>query len=124
MGTNLGQQEVTQDDIEILQEKVILQSIQCPCLYALSRYFGLMNSILSLCQVTQLEQAHPVPADIMIAKDTRVLLITGPNTGGKTICLKAVGVAAMMAKAGRSFIFFNLFLSFNRNISQFSFLNN
>ncbi|KMT16438.1 hypothetical protein BVRB_3g050620 isoform B [Beta vulgaris subsp. vulgaris] len=70
-GNNFGQQEVTQVDIKILQEKV-----------------------------TQLEEAHPVPADIMIAKNTRVLLITGPNTGGKTICLKAVGLAAMMAKAG------------------------
>ncbi|XP_048496787.1 uncharacterized protein LOC104888114 isoform X3 [Beta vulgaris subsp. vulgaris] len=70
-GNNFGRQEVTQVDIKILQEKV-----------------------------TQLEEAHPVPADIMIAKNTRVLLITGPNTGGKTICLKAVGLAAMMAKAG------------------------
>ncbi|KAF8102869.1 hypothetical protein N665_0191s0019 [Sinapis alba] len=42
----------------------------------------------------------PVPADFQIAKGTRVLVITGPNTGGKTICLKSVGLAAMMAKSG------------------------
>nr|VDD21632.1 unnamed protein product [Brassica oleracea] len=44
--------------------------------------------------------APPVPADFQIAKGTRVLVITGPNTGGKTICLKSVGLAAMMAKSG------------------------
>ncbi|KAJ0246224.1 DNA mismatch repair protein MutS [Hirschfeldia incana] len=44
--------------------------------------------------------APPVPADFQIAMGTRVLVITGPNTGGKTICLKSVGLAAMMAKSG------------------------
>ncbi|KAK6926114.1 MutS2 and Smr-associated SH3 domain [Dillenia turbinata] len=51
-------------------------------------------------QVTKLEQAHPVPVDFFIAHKTRVLVITGPNTGGKTICLKTLGLAAMMAKSG------------------------
>ncbi|XVE64523.1 hypothetical protein DITRI_Ditri07aG0107300 [Diplodiscus trichospermus] len=51
-------------------------------------------------QVRALEEAPPVPIDFFIAKKTRVLIITGPNTGGKTICLKTVGLAAMMAKSG------------------------
>ncbi|KAK4384794.1 Endonuclease MutS2 [Sesamum angolense] len=51
-------------------------------------------------QVAKLKQALPVPFDIFIAQNTRVLVITGPNTGGKTICLKTVGLAAMMAKSG------------------------
>ncbi|KAL9225106.1 hypothetical protein vseg_001068 [Gypsophila vaccaria] len=51
-------------------------------------------------KVTEVESSPPIPADFQIANNTRVLLITGPNTGGKTICLKAVGLAAMMAKAG------------------------
>lgn len=50
--------------------------------------------------VSALEQAHPVPVDFFISHKTRVLTITGPNTGGKTICLKTVGLAAMMAKSG------------------------
>ncbi|KAL0299741.1 UNVERIFIED_CONTAM: Endonuclease MutS2 [Sesamum radiatum] len=51
-------------------------------------------------QVAKLKKALPVPFDIFIAQNTRVLVITGPNTGGKTICLKTVGLAAMMAKSG------------------------
>ncbi|KAK6155492.1 hypothetical protein DH2020_009740 [Rehmannia glutinosa] len=51
-------------------------------------------------QVAKLKQALPVPFDIYIAQNTRVLVITGPNTGGKTIFLKTVGLAAMMAKSG------------------------
>ncbi|XP_021274369.1 uncharacterized protein LOC110409354 isoform X2 [Herrania umbratica] len=51
-------------------------------------------------QVRALEEAPPVPTDFFIAQKTRVLVITGPNTGGKTICLKTVGLAAIMAKSG------------------------
>ncbi|OMO97727.1 hypothetical protein COLO4_14395 [Corchorus olitorius] len=51
-------------------------------------------------QVRALEESPPVPTDFLIAQKTRVLVITGPNTGGKTICLKTVGLAAMMAKSG------------------------
>ncbi|KAK7372877.1 hypothetical protein VNO80_06267 [Phaseolus coccineus] len=47
-----------------------------------------------------LDNALPVPVDFLISKKTRVVVITGPNTGGKTICLKTVGLAAMMAKSG------------------------
>ncbi|XP_042489693.1 endonuclease MutS2 isoform X2 [Macadamia integrifolia] len=50
--------------------------------------------------VSKTEAAHPVPVDFFIANNTRVLVITGPNTGGKTICLKTFGLAAMMAKSG------------------------
>ncbi|XP_057442336.1 uncharacterized protein LOC130734057 isoform X2 [Lotus japonicus] len=45
-------------------------------------------------------QPEPVPVDFLVPQKTRVIVITGPNTGGKTICLKTVGLAAMMAKSG------------------------
>ncbi|KAL1823978.1 hypothetical protein ACET3Z_010756 [Daucus carota] len=46
------------------------------------------------------EQSRPVAVDIFVSRTTRVVVITGPNTGGKTICLKTVGLAAIMAKSG------------------------
>ncbi|PLS69354.1 MAG: endonuclease MutS2 [Cyanobacteria bacterium M5B4] len=47
------------------------------------------------------EQGHRVvPVDIKIDPQIRTVVITGPNTGGKTASLKTFGLAALMAKAG------------------------
>lgn len=49
----------------------------------------------------QHEQGHDVtPVDVRIQPGLRVVAITGPNTGGKTVVLKTLGLAALMAKVG------------------------
>ena len=41
-----------------------------------------------------------IPVDVMLTPPTRVLIIAGPNTGGKTVALKTAGLFAAMAQAG------------------------
>lgn len=49
----------------------------------------------------QHEQGNAVvPVDLLISPQIRVVTITGPNTGGKTVTLKTLGLAAVMAKVG------------------------
>ncbi len=47
-----------------------------------------------------LQTPHVVPNDIMLNPPHRTILITGPNTGGKTVLLKLVGLCAMMMRCG------------------------
>ncbi len=55
---------------------------------------------LLLWQERRLGGQAVVPVSVTVPEALRVVAITGPNTGGKTVTLKSVGLAALMARAG------------------------
>jgi DNA mismatch repair protein MutS2 len=74
----------------------------------LSTIFDGVEPVLSSDGAFELRGArHPllvargaVPNDILLTPPTRVMVITGPNTGGKTVALKTAGLLVLMAQSG------------------------
>ncbi|MFI3225921.1 MAG: endonuclease MutS2 [Clostridia bacterium] len=58
-------------------------------------YTNLINAVHPL-----LERKTAVPVSLEIGAEFDTLIITGPNTGGKTVCLKTLGLLTMMASMG------------------------
>ena len=67
------------------QEILVLQGLRHPLLIWQQQYEG---------------GTTVVPIDLLIKPEIKVVTITGPNTGGKTVTLKTLGLVALMAKVG------------------------
>lgn len=93
---------------------VLLENLQVvtelDCIFARARYSRAIDGIephMNDEGRVQIKQGrHPllkgdvVPIDVWLGQDFHILVITGPNTGGKTVTLKTVGLFSVMAQAG------------------------
>ncbi len=67
---------------------------------------GFKNESAEAAVVKLVEARHPllgekaVPLSVELGRDFSTLIITGPNTGGKTVALKTIGLFSLMAQAG------------------------
>ena len=95
------------DDIMSGQDTIIMSDIVFSKAIFGEKYRGI-KPFLHGYGKTQLKNArHPlidknkvVPVSVEIGQDFFILLITGPNTGGKTVCMKTVGLFCLMAYSG------------------------
>ncbi|CAM0901764.1 unnamed protein product [Alopecurus aequalis] len=85
---------------------VFIEGIQHPLL--LEQFLGVVEESAAEVGNGQLSDevrvsAMPVPLDMRVKSDTRIVVISGPNTGGKTATMKTLGLASLMSKAGMFF---------------------
>ncbi len=126
LGNDLRSTELAIDEEihRVLGELTLQVAAHCTELSDDIRQIGLLDFIFAKGQLSRAHQAtepeitdkdgyinfnsarHPlltgevVPIDLWIGRDFTTLIITGPNTGGKTVTLKTVGLLTLMAQSG------------------------
>ena len=92
-----------------LEAMLVLDSLYARAQFALKLRCGTIEFCAAQDGFSILGGRHPlliaqgiqvVPFDLHLAPDERTLLISGPNTGGKTVLLKSLGLFAAMAQSG------------------------
>ena len=94
---------------ELIQDIQILQEIDCA--YARAEYGYKLSCVkpevndggiidIDMGRHPLIDRKKVVPVSLSLGKDYRFLLISGPNTGGKTVTLKMIGLFCMMAMCG------------------------
>ena len=93
----------------LLSDYEILTNLDCIFAKALlSRHFNCSRPVMNNKGIVNIKKGrHPliephtvVPIDIYLGTDFNLLIITGPNTGGKTVSLKTVGLLTLMGQSG------------------------
>lgn len=105
---SLSEKAAEHTDI-LLSDYEVLTHLDCIFAKALlSRHFNCSRPVMNTNGRVNIKKGrHPliephtvVPIDIYLGTDFNLLIITGPNTGGKTVSLKTVGLLTLMAQAG------------------------
>lgn len=84
-------------DIDVIFSKV-KYAIENKCTLPLMNDEGYIN--LKKARHPLLDKTKVVPASVEMGRDYDIIVITGPNTGGKTVTLKTVGLMTAMAMTG------------------------
>ena len=70
-------------------------------MYAIRSYYDWVNAVHPLLYLAhQAEKKEVVPLNIHLSGKNRILVISGPNAGGKSVCLKTVGLLQYMLQCG------------------------